>query len=153
MPGPFQFRIPPTVWLGAAACLAAALAACGESETIPLGPGNALVGEWQADHVGFSATSQGVVLREPCAEADFGPLVLDDSLRVRAISTHYTLIGNVRSYPDEQLSLTGVLDAQHNLHLTLLPVSDSLQGVDPFALDLVPGHLGGTLVCTAAPTN
>ncbi len=138
---------------GLAAIVGAALAGCGESETTPPGPGNPLVGDWQADHVGLTASNAQVILQQPCAEADFGPLVLDDSLHFEAVSTRYNVTGNIRTYPDEQLWLTGVLDAQHNLHLTLLPVSDSLAGVDPYALDLMPGRLGGTPVCNAAATN
>ncbi len=141
------------VVVGLAAMLGAVLAGCGESETIPLEPGNPLVGSWKADDVGLTASSQGVVLRQPCAEADFGPLVLDDNLHVQAISTRYAVTGNVRTWPDEQLSLTGTLDDQHNLHLTLLPVSDSLHGVDPYALQLSPGQPSSDIVCSAAPTN
>ncbi len=139
-------RLSPTV----AVLLGLAAVACGESETQPLGPGQTLTGHWKADNVAFDATASGATLRQPCAEADFGPLVLDDSLHIAAVSTRYVITGNARTYPDEELSLSGTLDSSGDLRLTLLPVSDSLQGVDPYALDLAPGTLPGTPVCTAA---
>jgi hypothetical protein len=132
-----------------ASVLAALLAGCRSGGSV-LGPGDALIGHWMAEPTAFDASADQAILKEPCSEADFGPLTIEADGGIHAVSVRYLIHGNIKHFPDEQLSLSGRLTSEGHLVLTLLPLSDSLPTVDPLYLDLAPGKLGVVPFCAAA---